>query len=199
MNTITVAPLLLDNEVLRITLRQRDEQDLLPLPGLCVPQVVRPHSLTLLQAAVTACPAQTAAKPATWPEALQQLHWELSASTTLRPLAKLMGTAAVLPDPWSRQGGLHGGAVVLTEGLRQHPGTQLFTLLRVDVVLRGQVTVTAPETDLQWQLVAGDMLLLAADLPVVAVSSNDAQVWTSYYYSPDPCCCRQARVQGGAI
>ncbi len=97
------APLLLDNEILRDCLRLREANGLVPARGLLVSGVVK--STVLADVASSASSTTTTAAPAIASELVRQLHWELSSSTTLRPLAGLMGKAALLPDPWCAQGG----------------------------------------------------------------------------------------------
>lgn len=206
MNAIVSAPLLLENEVLRECLRLREAQAAAPVAGLRVGGVVRPAALALLKAALpeTAGLHGISAQAQDWPDSLRQLHWELSSSTTLRPLANLMRKAALLPDPANRQGGLRCAGETLPAVLRQHPVNRLYTIVRVDTVIAGSLkvvvdtavvdTVVADTGDdaSAWSAEAGDVLILNADLPVHETLSPDACVWTAYYYSPDPCCCKIA-------
>lgn len=193
MNAIAVPALLTDNDVLRTCLRERDAVAAAPEPVLCFHQWVRPAAVQRVQAAL---PVEQAllGNPDEWPEPLQQLYWELSASTSLRPLANLMGKGALLPDPWNLQGGVQAAGSMTVECLPQHPRTRLYTVLRLLVLLRGEATLsTAGQA---WPLVAGDALVWEAALPVQRESSDDACWLACCFYAPDPCCCRSAAAKG---
>lgn len=193
MNAIAVPALLTDNEVLRTCLRERDAVAAAPESVLCFRQWVKLAALQRVQAVL---PVEQAlpGNPEEWPEPLQQLHWELSASTSLRPLANLMGKGALLPDPWNVQGGVHTAGSGAVECLPQHPRTRLYTVLQLMVLLRGEATLTAAGQT--WSLVAGDALVWEAALPVQRESSEDACWWAGCFYAPDPCCCRTATAKG---
>jgi hypothetical protein len=109
-----------------------------------------------------------------------------------------MGKPALLPDPWNLQGGLWGKPSELLPVSLQHPHTQLYAVLRVDVVLCGSLQVVmsgdgeATATDLRCSISAGDALIRLATLPVQVNVSEEARVWTAYFYSPDACCCSQS-------
>jgi hypothetical protein len=73
----------------------------------------------------------------------------------------------------------------------QHPVTQLFGVLRMDLVLSGSVRAVVGET-VDDVLLAGDTILTDADVAIMIVpDAAPATLWTAFFYSPDPCCCRQ--------
>lgn len=197
MNAMAVPALLTDNEVLRSCLRERDAAAMAVQPVLCVRQWLRPPALARVQAALLPSMLPLPTEPEAWPEPLQQLHWELSASTTLRPLAHLMGKGALLPDPWNVQGGLRDAQAIWPAVLPQHPRTRLYTVLRVEVLLQGNAVVSAAEWNAS--LTAGDVLVCDAvvcevSARVTRTGSTDARWWVGCLYAPDPCCCRQSTI-----
>lgn len=202
MNLTTLSPLaspklLLENEVLRELLRVRELQAASFVTGLPVLPLVKPAALALLANTAQVSDLHAHATALQWPDVFRQLQWELSSSTTLRPLANLMGKSALLPDPWNLQGGLWGKHSELPLVSRQHPHTQLYAVLRVDVVLCGSLQVTIPSNsettaaDVLCSVSAGDALIRLATMPAQVNVSEEARVWTAYFYAPDSCCCAQ--------
>lgn len=192
MGTTTAVPvpgpvLLLDNERLREAMREREQGA--PPAGmpLVVRAVLKPAAIARL--AGPALPARPGRWPQhDWPDALRQLHWELGASTHLRPLARALQKAAVLPDPFVVQGGLWCDQA--PEGLQyeQHPRTGLYPVIRFDLLLAGAVTVQVDGQAVALQ--AGDALAVEAGVPVSYGPAAGCAGWSAYYYAPDPCCCQ---------
>jgi hypothetical protein len=186
-------PLLLDNERLRELMREREQwpAGAASHQAAIVRTLVKPEQLD--RVAATAMPERTT-EGSTWPQQhwpglLRQLHWELCSSTQLRPIAKIMDRTALLPDPFTAQGGLWQSGWT-GNILPQHPATRLHTALRLDVILNGSMEVHIDDS--KSFLIAGDALLRDALLPVYFDSSPDLRVWTEFYYSPEACCCRSS-------
>jgi hypothetical protein len=203
MNLTTSSPLaspklLLENEVLRELLRVREQLAASFVSELPVPSLVKPAALVKLANTAQVSDLHTPLTALKWPDIFRQLQWELSSSTTLRPLANLMGKPALLADPWNLQGGLWSKNSELLPVSHQHPQTQLYAVLRVDVVLCGSLQVVMPSdsgtttTGVLCSISAGDAVILLAALPVQVNASEDARVWTAYFYSPDAGCCSQS-------
>lgn len=192
------SPLLLDNERLRDIMREREQWPAgssSHQPAI-IRQLVKPGLVANL-ANLTEVPTPAAAfwPQQQWPDLLRQLHWELCSSTQLRPVARIMDRTALLPDPFVALGGLHSGTSPLSADIpAQHPATKLFTALRLDVVLAGEWHVVHDGNAIT--LHAGDAHL--GDAMFAAGSwhyGSDSKVWTAFYYSPDPCCCRSRSTQ----
>lgn len=195
MTAIPVSPLLLDNEKLREIMREREQCS--PAAAAAhqpatIRQLIKPE---LLSGLATIQPSSIPAGNGPWlqqhwPTSLRQLHWELCSSTQLRPIARIMDRTALLPDPFVRQGGLwHVGEEPLPI-TATHPDTQLFTALRLDLVVWGHCIASIPDQQAV-TLYAGDALLVDALCDIrYTCADNTALLWTTLYYSPNACCCK---------
>ncbi len=186
MTTVPTPPLLIDNEQLREIMRQREEWAPERFVAALVPALLKPEQ----RAALAAIASQPMAAQRQWPGVLRQLHWELCSSTNLRPIARIMNKMALLPDPALVQGGFcRGSDTLAAQVLPQHPHTQLHTLLRLDIVLSGASAVAVNGTALG-NLQAGDALLSEVWDQRAFADADSLLLWSSFYYSPDTCCCR---------
>ncbi len=179
-------PLLVDNDRLRDLMREREQLPANAVAATRVTALLKPAALRQFGSLLFLSCKNVAQRE--WPDALRQLHWELCASTQLRPMAKAMNKAALLPDTFVEQGGLWGGAHVLQAAAPRHPRTQLFTVLRLDVLLQGAAELLVNGA-VNIALAAGDALLSDAADAVAFADTANIQVWTVFYYSPDACCC----------
>ena len=186
-------PLFLDNERLRELMREREQwpTGAASHKAAIIRALVKPEQLGRL--ATIAMPEHSIENSRWpqqhWPGLLRQLHWELCSSTQLRPIAKIMDRTALLPDPFTAQGGFWQGSWIGTIQ-PQHPATRLHTALRMDVILNGNMEIHVDDNSIS--LTAGDALLCDALRPASFDSSPDLHVWTEFYYSPDACCCRSS-------
>ncbi|MCB1615747.1 MAG: hypothetical protein KDI30_07015 [Pseudomonadales bacterium] len=90
-----------------------------------------------LQASVVASPEGQARLRQT--PLIRQLIWELHSPTTLRHLASVSGTQALLPDPFLVGGGIESwnNQKIQLPFLR-HPVTDLYPVLRVEILLAAE-------------------------------------------------------------
>lgn len=194
--SVKMPPLLLDNEKLRQCMRERENWQPADYRPAVIPQLLKPAAAAVL-ATLKPSSGDGIWPQQAWPDLLRQLHWELCSSTNLRPLAKIMNKAALLPDPSVSCGGMWTTDAATPASPAQHPVTQLFAVLRMDMVLSGSVVATVAGLPVAI-LSAGDVLLTDADVSIrIAAENSAACLWTTFFYSPDPCCCRQP-VAGGA-
>lgn len=187
--SVKMPPLLLDNERLRECMRERENWQPADFRPACIRDLVKPAVAAALAALR---PQSDGVWPQhAWPDLLRQLHWELCSSTNLRPLAKIMNKAALLADPFMVAGGMWTTNRVLPLPSAQHPVTQLFAVLRMDLVLSGSVRAAVGES-VDEVLQPGDAILMDAGATIAIVAEAAmATLWTAFFYSPDPCCCRQ--------
>ncbi|HQQ62299.1 MAG TPA: hypothetical protein PLF22_01860 [Pseudomonadales bacterium] len=188
--SVKTPPLLLDNERLRQCMRERENWQPADYRPAVIDHLLKPAAAAAL-AALQPASGDGVWPQQAWPDLLRQLHWELCSSTNLRPLAKIMNKAALLPDPFVACGGMWATDAAMPVSPPQHPVTQLFAVLRMDVVLSGHVVATVagiPAANLS----AGDVILTDADAAIAMTADVPAAIlWTAFFYSPDPCCCRQ--------
>lgn len=197
MTAIPLPPLLLDNEQLRLIMREREHWPAgraAHTPAV-IRQLVKQDMLASL-GKLQPTPG-TSSEDAVWPQQhwppdLRQLHWELGSSTQLRPVARIMERTALLPDPFVTQGGFWHSSTPLGEPVPCHPTTRLFTALRLDLVLSGVLSLCTPEGQ-TIELHAGDGWLASFDNPAPGINPGSAAtLWTEFYYSPHSCCCKTA-------
>ncbi len=197
MTAIPLPPLLLDNEQLRLIMREREQWpagQATHTPA-AIRQLVKQDMLASLGQLQAAPGIGTSNEDAAWPQqhwppGLRQLHWELGSSTQLRPVARIMERTALLPDPFVIQGGLWHSSTPLSEPETCHPTTRLHTALRLDLVLSGALSLCMPGGQ-TIELLAGDGWLASFDsLPPCINHGSAATLWTEFYYSTHSCCCK---------
>ena len=185
MTTIPQPPLLLDNDRLRDLMREREQQHMAASPLICISGLLKPAACRIL--GNTPAPP-TARSPQgwpqqEWPDCWRQLHWELSSSTLMRPLARLMQRKIILPDPFMEQGGWQDTRNTgFTVDSRQQR-TGLAVSLRLDIVLCGTGTVHSEATK-AIPVAAGDAVLAEAS-HTLHYSGEPLHIWTALYYAPD--------------
>ena len=169
---MTIPALLLDNEVLRDTMRRRENT---PPPDQYFPAIIerliKSNYLKLFEQAIFD------------EDVLRQLHWELGSSTQLRPIAKILNTSALLPDPFTVQGGIWNSKAPLPEPSLQHNKTHLFTCIRLDLLLKGSSDVIIQGKS-AGSMQPGDAMIANIGTDVAHKTQTPAYFWTEFYYSP---------------
>lgn len=175
MKSMTVPALLLDNEALRNAMRQRESAPALDqyLPVI-IERLIKSNYLKMFEHAIFD------------KDVLRQLHWELGSSTQLRPIAKILNTSALLPDPFTVQGGIWCSEAPLPKPALQHSKTHLFTSVRLDLLLNGNSEVVIQGKS-AGHLQSGDACIADVGADIAHLTRSPAYFWTAFYYSPIPC------------
>jgi hypothetical protein len=175
----------LDSEKLRIIMRECEQSpvDSTVAQPIIVRALVKPFIIEAIQQATSAIKNTLVLDRAQqhWPPALRQLHWELCASTQLRPIAKIMQKNALLPDVFVSHGGIWHSNQPLPHST-SHSKAGLCATVRLDVMLAGQSSL--PLHNSTHAVVPGDAVLYSST-DATPYANSTFQAWTAFYYSTD--------------
>lgn len=179
-----------DNSHDTVSLSDRD------IPYVLLDAVIKPDYLPCFDdaffSALVEAASENLATASGYPPLARQVCWEFHSPTSLRHMASLTGSEALLPDPFLYYGGFNREQSGNQLSVERHPVTDLLAHVRVEVFLRCHqapvpvcISETASGKKYMEDVCPGQVLLTPAQGCRVDVESGTADSYVFYLYCND--------------